>query len=113
MTSQSGPASRTNLIDGFIRQIVEASLETSRRRIFNEATTMSAAELRGYLRARALLSVRYQTQRVAAANQLNDKVAEQLVERALERTVNLLLREFTQQPPLILPIYEAPRRAAA
>jgi hypothetical protein len=74
---------------------------------------MNAGELRGYLRARAGLVVRDETRRIAAAHQLGDSVAEQLVERALERTVNLLLREFTELPPLILPVYETPRRAAA
>jgi hypothetical protein len=69
--------------------------------------------LLGYLQARAHPVVRDETQRLSAACHLEDSFAEQLLERALERTVNLLLREFTEQPPLIVPMYEAPRRAAA
>jgi hypothetical protein len=52
-------------------------------------------------------------QRIAHPHPLERTLAEQLLERALERTVNLLLRELTDQPPLILPICEAPLRAAA
>lgn len=74
---------------------------------------MSAPEMRGYLRARALPCVREQSRRIVAAHQLDDLFTEQLVEQALDRTVNLLLRELTEQPPLVLPMYDAPRRAAA
>jgi hypothetical protein len=111
-TSRFLPAFREKPIDGLLREIVEASLPLARRRICAEAAVMSAGELRGYLRARALVAVRDQTRRLSAAYQLDD-LMEPLAERALERTVNLLLRELTEQPPLVLPIYEAPRRAAA
>ena len=74
---------------------------------------MSAGELRGYLRARAFPSVRDLTRRMAAAHCLANSSAEQLAERSLERTVNLLFRELTDQPPLVLPMVEAPWRAAA
>jgi hypothetical protein len=107
------PTLRSKQIEGLIRQIVEASLPLARRRISTEATKMSADELRGYLRARALVAVGNQSRRFSAAYHLEDSFAEQLLERALERTVNLLLRELTEQPPLVLPIYEGPRRAAA
>lgn len=112
-TSQLKPTLRSKQIDGLLRQIVEASLPQARQRIFSKATTMSADELRGYLRARALAAVRDQARRFSAGHCLKDFFAEQLHERALERTVNLLLRELTEQPPLILPMYEAPLRAAA
>jgi len=112
-TSHSLPAFRQKQIDGLIRQIVEASLPLARRRISTEANTMSAAELRGYLQARALIVVGNETRRFSAKYHLQDLFAEQLLERALERTVNFLVRELTEQPPLVLPIYEAPRRAAA
>jgi hypothetical protein len=107
------PAFRQKQIDGLIRQIVEASLPLARRRISTEANTMSADELRGYVRARVHVAVGDQSRRFSAAYHLEDSFAEQLLERALERIVNLLLRELTEQPPLVLPMYEAPRRAAA
>jgi hypothetical protein len=74
---------------------------------------MIAGELRGYLRARALFAVRDQTRRLSAAYQLDNSLTEQLLERALERTVNLLFRELAEQPPLVIPIYEPQLRAAA
>ena len=112
-TSHLTLTNRPRQVDGLLRQIVEASLPTARRQISPEATAMSADELRGYVRARALFAVRDETRRLSAANQLDDSSTEQLLERALERTVNLLLRELTQQVPLIMPMYEAPLRAAA
>jgi hypothetical protein len=111
-TLHTPSAFRQKPIDGLVREIVESSLPPARRRISTEATTMSAGELRGYLRARALVAVRDQTRRLSAQYHLDDSLAEQLAERALERTINLLLRERTEQP-FILPMYEAPRRAAA
>jgi hypothetical protein len=104
---------RSKQIDGMLRAVVEASLPLARRRMSTAATHMSVGELRGYLRARALFAVRDQTHRLSAAHHLDESLAEQLVERALERTVSLLLRELTDAPPLVLPIYEPPRRAAA
>ncbi len=112
-TSHLNLAIRSSQFDGLLRQIVEASLPTARRQISLEATAMSADELRGYVRARALFAVRDQTRRLSAAYQLENSSIEQLLERALERTVTLLLRELTQQAPLILPMYDAPLRAAA
>jgi hypothetical protein len=113
LTSHLSPADRYQQIDGLVRQIVDASLPPARRRVSSEAMTMSAGELRGYLRARAVLAVRDQSRRMAAAHHLDGSLTEQLVERALERTVNLLVRELTQQLRLVIPTYEAPLRSAA
>jgi hypothetical protein len=104
---------RSKQIDGILRAIVEASLPLARNRISTETNRMSASELRGYLRARALFVVRDQAHRLFAAQQFDDLPSEELLERALERTVSLLLRELTDEPPLVLPMYEPLRRAAA
>lgn len=104
---------KSRLVDGLLRQIVEAGLPAARQQISPEATAMSADELRGYVRARALFAVRDQTRRLSAAYHLENSSMEQLLERALERTVHLLVRELAHQVPLIMPIYEVPQRAAA
>jgi hypothetical protein len=112
-TSRFLPAFRETSIDGLLREIVESSLPPVRRRICAEVAVMSAAELRGYLRARAHVAVRCQTLRLSAPYRFDSSSMEQLVQRALERTVNLLLRELTDQSPLILPMFDEPLRAAA
>ncbi len=106
-------ALRSKQIDGALRQIVQASMPPARRRISAEAGMMSASELRGYLRARAFFAVRDQTRQLSAAYQFDSSLTEQLLERALERTVNLLFRELTEHPPLVIPIYEPRWREAA
>jgi hypothetical protein len=112
-TSHLVTALRSKQIDAVLRQIVEASLPPARRRISTEAGMMSASELRGYLRARASVAVREQSQQLSATFQRDSSFTEQLFERALGRTVNLLYRELTEQPPLVIPIYEPRLRAAA
>jgi hypothetical protein len=107
------PAHRNQQIDGLVRQIADASLPPARRRISSEAMMMSSGELRGYLRARAVLDVRDYSRRMAAAHHLDGTFTEQLVERALERTVNLLQRELAHQLPRMIPTYEALPCAAA
>jgi hypothetical protein len=59
---------------------------------------MSAAELRGYLRARAFECVNFHTQRVVSEFGLGDDAAEQLRARALERTVQLVAKLFRARP---------------
>jgi hypothetical protein len=112
-TPHSAPAFRSRQVDGVVRQIVERSLPLAQQRVSAETTAMSADELRGYLRARASIAVRDQTLQLPVAYQFDSGRIEQLFERALERTVNVLLRELTQQPPLIIPVYQAPLRSAA
>jgi hypothetical protein len=112
-TFQLVTALQSKQIGELLRQIVEASLPPARRRISTDATTMSAGELRGYLRARAVSAVRDQTRQFSAAYQLDNSLTQELLERALERTVNLLLRELTEQPPLVIPYIEPRLRAAA
>jgi hypothetical protein len=109
----SPPTLQFGQTDRLLRQIVEASMPAARRRINADTTAMSAGELRGYLRARAIFAVRDQTSRTIAAHLLDNWLAEPLVEQALDRTVNLLFRELAEHRPLVIPLYEAPMRAAA
>jgi hypothetical protein len=74
---------------------------------------MSAGELRGYVRARAFSAVQVQARQLSAAYQLGESLTEQLLEWALERTVNLLFLELTEQPPLVIPYIEPRIRVAA
>jgi hypothetical protein len=109
----SPPLLQSNQIDGLVREIVERCLPAARQRIGAAADTMSAGELTGYLRARVMLAVRDQARRTAAAHLGDASVAEQLVGRALDRTVSLLIRELTDERPLVMPMVETPLRAAA
>ena len=111
-TSHLAPAFHSRQIDGVLCQIVERSLPLARRRISAETAAMSAGELRGYLRARASIAVRDQTKQLSDTYQFDYPSLEQVFERALERAVNLLLRELIEQPTLVIPFIE-PRLSSA
>jgi hypothetical protein len=95
------------------RQIAERSLPASRRAVRADTASMSAGELRGYVRARSLPAVRAATEQMAATCGWDECLVDDLVERALERTVTSIVRELTGQPILVMPIFEPMRRAAA
>lgn len=83
------------------------------QRLRCDIATMAAAELRGYIRARALSAVRGYVQQAVAERRLSPRQANDLIATALERTVHLVVRELQAPPIIAIPTPHVPLRAAA
>lgn len=92
-----GAAQQLSPTDELARDIAERSVSAAQHRLHAEIGTMSIAELRGYIRARAIHPVRQNAQRVIAGYGRNFVAGEDLLLRALDRTVHLVLRELLAQ----------------
>jgi hypothetical protein len=91
-------ASRQPHVDDLIRQIAKRSAVAVRRRLSDAATTMSDAELRGYVRARGLRPVQQEAERIAAQQGWQVGLTDLLVPSTLERTVHLVVQQLRLQP---------------
>jgi hypothetical protein len=100
-------------IDQLIRDVADRSLGGARRRIQSDVSSMSVAELRGYIAARALRPVRERTVEAVKERRMQGPAIDQIAARALERTVHLLVRQLMVQPAVIPPSAATPRRRAA
>jgi hypothetical protein len=100
-------------IDSLVRKIAQRSAEVTRSRLRLDAHQLSADELRGYVRARAIGPVRFLTRQLVGERDRPIDELERLTERALERTVHLVVRGMLSQPIVVAtPVY-VPLRAAA
>jgi len=99
-------------IDELVHLVAEKSLAAARTRLSLDMSEMSAAELRGYVRARAHRSVRLQCQLVASENRLSSEIFEMLIQRSLDRTAQLLIRQSLRQPMMPMPTAHVQLRIA-
>jgi hypothetical protein len=83
--------------------IAERSLEPARAELSSDVSNMSAAELRGYVRARAHHTVRVQAEHATLSCGLPQSALDELVTAALERTVQLIARQPLRAPVMQLP----------
>ena len=110
--------SRANIIqlperDGLLREIVERCVVETRERLGADLANMSAAELRGYVKARATAPVLTYVRRLVADRRLKaDRIAE-FVEQSIERVTHSIMREATLAPIVSLPYAAVPMRKAA
>jgi hypothetical protein len=79
--------------DQLVRLLSERSVDQVRDRLNADLSTMSAAEIRGYIRARALGVLRCQA-RLVAADAGQPALPDEVVMLALERTVHLVVRQW-------------------
>jgi hypothetical protein len=87
--------------DQLVRSLSERCIGEVTCRLKADLSTMSAAELRGYVRARALAVLRQQARLLEAETGRSPLPAEVTL-RALERTVHLVIRQLmTTQPALV------------
>jgi hypothetical protein len=98
--------------DRMVFLIAERSLAGVRERLWSNLSEMSAAELRGYVRARAFHTVRMQTRLVAREFQIPGDNLEAIELRALERTTQLVVRQPLRQPIMPLPAAHVQLRIA-
>jgi hypothetical protein len=101
-----------NCTDALVREIVQRTTVVTRSRLHIDADNLGVDELRGYVRARAIGPVRFQAQQLAEARRLSTDEIEQLIGRALDRTVHLVVREMSR-PVVAAPHIYIPLRAAA
>ncbi len=110
--------SRTNIIrllqrDRLMREIVERCTVETRERLGADLANMSAAELRGYVRARATAPVLTDARRLIAERRLNIEGLTEFVEQSIERVTHSIVREAAISPIVSLPCAAIPMRAAA
>jgi hypothetical protein len=99
--------------DSLVREIARLGAAVARSRLKLDGDQLSADELRGYVRARAIGPVRLLAHQLAAKTDHSSDLTDQLAARALERTVHLVVRGMQSRPivaatPACLPL----RRAA-
>jgi hypothetical protein len=99
-------------MDALVREVAQRSAGVTRSRLHLDADQLTADELRGYVRARAIGPVRQLMHELAAAHKIPADQENQLVGRALERTVHLVVREMCR-PIVATPPVHLPLRAAA
>jgi hypothetical protein len=90
------PTSAPDRIDELVRIICEVSIDETQGRLGDDASKMTAAELRGYIRARAFETVSRHTHEIATLQRLDPQQLDELFSRALERTVVLVARQTCQ-----------------
>ena len=96
-----------------IREIARRSLVAVRHRLSDTAYTMSDAELRGYVRARAMNPVRRTAEQVANNYGWRFEPNEPFVARSLERTVHMVVHQLRTQAVVAPSAVHATLRAAS
>jgi hypothetical protein len=99
--------------DTLVHDIADQVLPVVMRRLVSNTAAMSAAELRGYLRARAWNDVRAAVRRNVAERRGQFAQERELVTDVLERMVYLALREHFVPPVVSIPMPHVQLRAAA
>jgi len=98
--------------ESLVHEVAERSIAAVGPRLRADVSPMSAAELRGYVRARAVRTVRRQAERIASERGLTAAHSEQLVHQALERTTHLVARQLMMRPLVDVTSLPAPVRIA-
>jgi hypothetical protein len=99
-------------VDGLVRNVAKRCAAITRTRIHVDAGELSSDELRGYVRARAMGPTRLLIHELAGARRMSIDQENQLVARALDRTVHTVIREMSR-PVVTAPPAWLPLRAAA
>jgi hypothetical protein len=110
--SHSGIVS-SDTVESLVREIAQRSAAITRSRLHLDADQLSADELRGYVRARAIGPVRFLTRQLAGDGGTSIDHLERLTARALERTIHLVVRGMLSQPVVAATPAYVPLRAAA
>jgi hypothetical protein len=105
--------SRRPPIDDVIREVARRSMAEVRGRLCAAIDSMSEAELRGYVRARAARPVRCEAQQLATEQGWRIALSESLIAGALERTVHLVVYQLRMQPVVATSAAHATLRIAA
>jgi hypothetical protein len=109
------PSSAVNLADhveAIVRDLAERCVTTPCCQLGRDAENMSAAELRGYVRARAARPTRLLVRQLVAERRLPPQMASDIAARAAERIAHLIVRQQMMRPVAKTPIL-LPLRAAA
>ena len=93
--------------DQLIRDLADRSVADVQRRLRSDLHGMNVAELRGYVRARAFRPVRRLAEQIAAERGWASDLASDLLNRTLERSVQLVMRRLTAQPLVLVPVQRA------
>jgi hypothetical protein len=96
----------------FVADIAARCARAVAQQVTPNAMFMDVAELRGYLRARALPIVLACISQ-HAPDRARSEPPPALVAAALERTIQLVVRDFRSLPIVAIPAPHVPRRAAA
>lgn len=105
-------ASRHETDDELAREIAARSVAQVRSRLSSCVSKMGDAELRGYVRARALRPVRIAADQLATQHVRQATICSALVTNALERVVHLVVHELKTQPIVAPSAVRATMRAA-
>lgn len=98
--------------DTLAREIAERSAAATLLRLRADAEKMSAAELRGYVRAHALPFVRAEAANLADC-ELSRTQFERSIAMALEQTTHLVVRQLKAHPVVAIPAPHVRLRLAA
>lgn len=104
---------RRPLLDEVIREVVRRSMTEIRHRMSDATDTMSEAELRGYVRARAARPVRCEAERLSTEQGWRALLTDSLVSSALERAVHQVVYQTRMQPVVAPSAVHATLRAVA
>jgi hypothetical protein len=98
--------------DAVVREIAERCAKANLAQLSREAQAMNAAQLRGYVRARAWSKVWSEVQDAAAAGRIRKSDANDLAARVLEQTVHIIIAVNSAAPVIAMPMPHIGRRAA-
>jgi hypothetical protein len=90
-----------------VRLLGERSVDKVQRRLQADTSLMSVAELRGYVRARATEVLWSEARLLEAETGGQPRLSDDVVTRALERTVHLVMRQLMTTPAATLPVRAA------
>jgi hypothetical protein len=102
----------TRVSEVVLRNIAERCLVACRRRVCPNADNMSAAELRGYVRARAMRPVRMLVRQLVSEARLPARQADHAIAWTLDRTVHEIVCEMTARPLVRMSNAHVPLRLA-
>jgi hypothetical protein len=98
--------------DVFIREIAERCADAVMAQLSSEIRDMNAAQLRGYVRARAWSHASAEVQDATARGQVRPSEADDLSTQVLEQLVHFVIVATTTAPVIAMPLPHIGRRAA-
>ena len=99
--------------EAIANQIYERSVAGVMSQLCSAAQQMSAAELRGYIRALALPLIQSEAQQFVRSGQMQNARMNKYIAQVLERTVHELVRGHTSAPVAATPAPHIGLRTAA
>lgn len=98
--------------DTLIQDVAQDVARALRMDLSPAVANMCVAELRGYLRSRALCEAQTQVRRSAAEVRLSPEGERELIAAVLERAVHLVIRDLMVCPVVSIPTPHVETRAA-